>query len=140
MSPQETTDANKRSIRRYLDEAWNTGNLDVIDEVMAPGYVRYMATGRLDREAQKQRIAGFRRGLPDLRIDVEQMVAEGDLVAFRIQVHGTHMGPLLGVAPTNKPFTITATDVVRMENGAAVEHWGNMDEAGLLRQLGVLPD
>src|SRR5579859_6843718 len=131
--------ANKAAVRRYLDEAWNKGNLGIIDELMAPGYVRYTPAGQLDREGQKQRIAGFRQALPDLHAEVDRILAEDDQVAFRIMMRGAHQGPLLGVAPTGKAVTITATDIVRMENGRVVEHWGNMDELGLLRQLGALP-
>ena len=131
--------ANKAAVRRYLDEAWNKGNLGIIDELMAPGYVRYTPAGQLDREGQKQRIAGFRQALPDLHAEVDRILAEDDQVAFRIMMRGAHQGPLLGVAPTGKAVKITATDIVRMENGRVVEHWGNMDELGLLRQLGALP-
>lgn len=135
-----TTDEQKAAVRRYLEGAWNQGNLAVIDELMAPGYNRYTAAGSLDREGQKQRIAAFRAGLPDLRLVVERMLAEGDQVAFRIHLSGTHDGPLLGVAPTHRPVTITATDILRFdEHGAIAEHWGDLDELGLLRQIGGLP-
>lgn len=135
-----TTDEQKAAVRHYLEEAWNQGNFAVIDEVMAPDYRRYTAAGVLDREQQKQRIAAFRAGLPDLRLVVERMIAEGDQVAFRIQVIGTHDGTLLGVAPTQRPVTITATDILRFdEHGKVAEHWGNLDELGLLRQIGGLP-
>lgn len=138
MSDQDLA-ANKAAVRRYLDEAWNKGNLAIIDEIMAPNYARYTPAGQLDREGQKQRIAGFRQALPDVHLDVDRILAEDDHVAFRIIVRGTHQGPLLGVAPTGQPVTITATDIVRFEHGKVVEHWGNMDELGLLRQLGAFP-
>lgn len=139
MSAEALAAANKVLVRRYLDEAWNHGNLDIIDELMAPGYVRYTPTAQLDREGQKQRIAGFRRAFPDLHVDVDRILAEGDHVAVRMITHGTHQGPLLGVAPTGKHVTISATDIVRVDHGKVVEHWGNLDELGLLQQLGALP-
>lgn len=138
MSDQDLA-ANKAAVRRYLDEAWNKGNLDIIDELMAPSYARYTPGGKLDREGQKQRIAGFRRAFPDLHADVDRILAEDDHVAFRVIMRGTHEGQLLGVAPTGESVTITATDIARFENGKIVEHWGNMDELGLLRQLGAFP-
>lgn len=135
-----TPDEQKALVSRYLDEAWNKANLAVIDELMAPDYRRYTAAGILDRERQKQRIGAFHTGLSGLRLVVERMLAEGDQVAFRIQVSGTHDGPLLGVAPTHRPVTVTATDIVRFdEHGTIAEHWGNLDELGLLRQIGSLP-
>lgn len=135
-----TPDEQKAVVSRYLDEAWNKRNLAVIDELMAPDYRRYTAAGILDRERQKQRIGAFHAGLADLRLVVERMLAEGDQAAFRIQLSGTHEGPLLGVAPTHRPVTITATDILRFdEHGKIAEHWGNLDELGLLRQIGGLP-
>lgn len=135
-----TPDEQKALVSRYLDEAWNKANLAVIDELMAPDYRRYTAAGILDRERQKQRIGAFHTGLSGLHLVVERMLAEGDQVAFRIQVSGTHDGPLLGVAPTHRPVTVTATDIVRFdEHGTIAEHWGNLDELGLLRQIGSLP-
>ncbi len=138
MSAQEVA-ANKAAALRYLDEAWNKGNLDIIDEIMAPDYARYTPAARLDREGQKRRIAGFRQALPDVHLDIDRIVAEDDQVAFRVVIRGTHQGPLLGVAPTGNFVTISATDIVRFAGGKIVEHWGNMDELGLLRQLGALP-
>jgi steroid delta-isomerase-like uncharacterized protein len=137
----ETQDpaANKAAVRRYLDEAWNKGSLDIIDELMAPDYARYTPTGQLDREGQKRRIAAFRQALPDVHLDVDRILAEDDQVAFRVIIRGVHLGPLLGVAPTGKSVAISATDIVRFAGGKIVEHWGNMDELGLLRQLGAIP-
>ncbi len=130
--------ANKAAVRRYLDEAWNKGNLDIIDELMAPDYVRYTPTAQLDREGQKRRIAGFRQLFPDLHAEVDRILAEDDQVAFRIMMRGADLGPVHVVAATGKAITITATDIVRFANGKIVEHWGNMN-VGLLRQLGAIP-
>jgi predicted ester cyclase len=138
MSDQDLA-ANKAAVRRYLDEAWNKGNLAIMDELMAPEYARYTPAAQLDREGQKQRIAGFRLAFPDIHLEVDRIIAEGDSVAFRMIMRGTHQGPLLGVAPTGQSVIITATDIVRFANGKIVEHWGNMDELGLLRQFGAFP-
>ncbi len=131
---------NKATVHHYLDEAWNKGNVEIIDDLMAASYVRYTPTAQLDREGQKRRISDFRQALPDLRLDVDHILAEDDLVAFRVIIRGTHLGLLQGVTATGKAITITATDIVRFANGKIVEHWGNMDELGLLRQLGALTD
>ncbi|HEV7126024.1 MAG TPA: ester cyclase [Ktedonobacterales bacterium] len=141
MPDEANSETNLALVRRYLDEAWNRGNLAVIDELMAPNYVRILPLPAppLDREGQKRRIAGFRTAFPDLHLDVEQLLAQGDLVAFRILIRGTHTGPFQGLAPTGRSITLTATDILRIAGGQVVEHWGNLDELGLLRQLGILP-
>ena len=132
-----TPEDEKARVRRYVQEAWNNRDLSIIDELMAPSYRRYPASGGtpLDREGQKQRIAGFHRAFPDLRMSIDRIVAEGDQVAFRLVAEGTHQGAFLGVEPTGKHVTFTATDIVRFEGDHIAEHWGNSDDLGLLRQI-----
>ncbi len=136
-----STEENKATIRRYIEEAWNKGNVAIIDELMAPSYARYMAGSAppLDREGQKQRIKGFLNAFPDLRLTIEDLVAEGDKVVFRMTGRGTHHSAFMGIAPTGKPMTITIIDIARFANGQVVEHWGNRDDLGMLQQLGAIP-
>jgi steroid delta-isomerase-like uncharacterized protein len=132
---------NKALVRRYLDEAWNKGNVGIIDELMANDYARYMSgpVQPLDREGQKQRITAFRKALPDLYLAIDDLIAEGDKVVFRITLRGTNQGAFMGIPPTGKPMTVTAIDVVRFADGKIVEHWGQMDSLGLMQQLGAVP-
>jgi steroid delta-isomerase-like uncharacterized protein len=133
-----SAEENKAIIRRYLEEAWNRGNLTILDELMTPDYARYMSgQPPLDREAQKRRIASFRQAMPDVRLTLEDLVAEGDRVVFRITLHGTQEGAFMGVPPTGKAVSIAAIDIARLDGGKIVEHWGQMDTYGLLRQLGA---
>jgi len=135
-----SAEENKAIVRRYLDEAWIKRNLNILDELMAPNYARYLPgqVTPLDREGQKQRIAGFHAAMPDLDFLIEDLFAEGDRVVFRVKISGTHTGPFMGVAPTGKPLIVTAIDIARLENGKIVDHWGQMDMAGLMRQLGLI--
>ncbi len=136
-----STEENKAIIRRYLEEAWNRGNVDIIDEVMAPNYARYMpgSDKPLSREGQKQRILAFRRAFPDWQLAVEDMIVEGDKVTFRMAGRGTHQGTFMGTPPTGKQVTVTAIDIARFADGKIVEQWGQMDMLGILQQLGVVP-
>jgi predicted ester cyclase len=134
-----SAEANKAAIRRYFGEVWNKGNMGVLDEVMAPHYVRHLTGAALDREGQRQRILGFRRGFPDLHLTVEELLAEGELVSFRLTLAGTHQGPFLGVAPTGKPMRTVAIDIARFEGGKVVEQWGVTDTLAILQQLGAAP-
>ena len=135
-----SAEENKAIVRRYLDEAWIKRNVDILDELMAPDYARYLPgqDQPLDREGQKRRIAGFHAAMPDMDFLIEDLFAEGDRVVFRVMIRGTHTGPLMGVAPTGKQLTVTAIDIARLENGKIVDHWGQMDMAGLMRQLGLI--
>ncbi len=136
-----STEPNKAIVRRYLEEAWNKGNVGILDELMAPNYARYMSgqASPLNREGQKQRITTFHSALPDLHLTIEDLIAEGDKVVFRITVRGTQQGMLMGVPPTGKQVTVTAIDIARVAEDKIVEHWGQMDTLGLLQQLGAIP-
>jgi|SRR5690348_8082011 len=135
-----SVEENKAIVRKYLDEAWIKRNLSILDELMAPNYARYLPgqTTPLDREGQKRRSAGFHAAMPDLDFLIEDLFAEGDRVVFRVKISGTHEGTFLGVAPTDKRLIATAIDIARLENGEIVDHWGQMDMAGLMRQLGLI--
>lgn len=136
-----SAEENKAIVRRYLEEAWIKRNVGIIDELMAPGYARYLPgqARSLDRESQKQRIAGFHKALPDLTFAIDDLFAEGDRVVFHITLRGTHQGVFMGAAPTGKQITVTAIDIARLEDGKIVEHWGEMDMLGMMQQLGLIP-
>jgi predicted ester cyclase len=84
-------------------------------------------------------VAMFRAAFPDLRCDVEDTLAEGDKVVIRSTMRGTHQGEFMGIPPTDKQFTASVIDIIRFDNGQAVEHWGNSDDLGMMQQLGVIP-
>ncbi len=136
-----TEDDNKATVRRYLEEVWNHRNLGIIDELAAPNYARYLSgqTAPLDREGAKQRIASFHQALPDLHLTIDDLLAEGDRVVFRITFTGTQQGHFMGMAPTGRGVTFSAIDITRLAGGKIVEHWGQMDVFGLLQQLGAVP-
>jgi steroid delta-isomerase-like uncharacterized protein len=132
---------NKTIVRRYVEEAWNKGNVDIIDELMAPNYARHIAGpgGALNREGNKQRIAGLRAAFPDIQVTVEDIVAEADKVTIRVSMNGTHQKQFQGIAPTGKQVSITAIDIIRLTDGKIVDHWGVADQLALLQQLGAIP-
>ena len=80
----------------------------------------------------------LRTAFPDLRFTIEELVAEGDMVAGRLTMSGTHEGPLMGMPPTGRPVRQDHMHCVRFEGGKAVEHWGVRDDLGMMRQLGVV--
>ncbi len=134
-----TAEENKAIVRRYLDEVWNQGNTAAVDEFLAPNYKRYLSpiTAPLTRDGQKQRLTGFRAAFPDVHLTLEDMFAAGNRVAFRVMLRGTHQGVFQGIAATDKAVAFFTVDVVRVENGKIVEHWGGPDMLSLLQQLGA---
>lgn len=133
------TERAKELALRVWEEAWNEGRLEVVDEALAPDAVdRHDLGGDDFRGHLKGTITEFRRAFPDLRADVEDIVAEGDRVAMRVSLTGTHRGPLFGVAPTGKPIGIQQFHFIQVNDaGQCVHHWANVGIEDLLRQLGA---
>ena len=134
-----SAEVNKALVGRYLDEVWQKRNPAAVDEFLAPNYKRYLSptASPLTLDGQRQRLAGFRAAFPDIQLTIEDMFAEGDRVAFRSTIRGTHQGVFQGIAPTGKHVMVALIDVVRVENGKVVEHWGGPDLWDLLQQLGA---
>ncbi len=86
----------------------------------------------------KQYFSSLHSAFPDVHMDVEDMIAEGDKVVARVSVSGTHQGEFMGIDPTGNRVTITGIDILRIVDGKVVEHWGNFDDLGMLQQLGVM--
>ena len=81
----------------------------------------------------------FRSAIPDLRVVVEDIIAEGDKVAVRYTLEGTHEGELFGVPPTGKRVSIKSISVERVSDGKIIEHWRVTDSLDMMQQLGAIP-
>jgi steroid delta-isomerase-like uncharacterized protein len=132
---------NKAIVRRYYAEVLTKGNVAAIDDLVAATYVGHdpAAPDAQGTAGLKQRVSRLRTAFPDLQVTVEDMVAEGDKVATRFTLQGTHKGEFRGIAPTGRQVTWTATSIIRLENGKFAEGWANADDLGRMRQLGALP-
>jgi predicted ester cyclase len=131
--------ANKELLRKAA-QAFNnvddrSGWYDFHDEhVKAYG----LAPDALDMAGLKNFYAALWAGFPDLTIDVNELVGEGDKVVWRISVSGTHTGPFLGIPSTRKPVRFGAHYTFRLEHGKIVERWSTLDRLALLVQIGVV--
>lgn len=132
---------NKALIRREYEEVWNGGKPDVIDELYAPDWVGHMP-GRPDihgPESIKQMAGVFYAAFPDMQYTIADMVAEGDKVAVRWTLIGTHKGALMGVSPTGVRVTLKGNSILRFADGKCVELWSSFDSRVMWLQLGVAP-
>jgi predicted ester cyclase len=136
MSAQE----NRGVLRRYIGEVWEEQNPTDVRQFLAPNYRRHTSpvAAPLTLDDQLRLRIGFRTVFPNIRIVVEGVIAEGDHIAFRSEVRGTHQGAFLGIAHTGKQVTVGLVDVTRVENGRIAEQWGGPDLIDLLRQLGAV--
>lgn len=129
---------NKALARRIPEEFFNKGNPALLDEICAPNFILHGAPGP-GTEPVKGMLAMFRTGLPDVKMTIEDIIAEGDKVVFRVTVQGTHQGEFRGIPPTGKQVTITGIQIWRIADDKIAEGWFNRDDLGLMRQLGVIP-
>ena len=135
----ETGDAT--SIARRVPEEIATGrNLDLIDEVYAEDCVEHGPFGQeaSGREEIRAELGAFLDAFPDFEARVEDARAEGDTVAMRVTLSGTHEGPFMGVEPTNESFSVQNMVFTRVEDGMIAERWVQPDTLGMLVQLGIL--
>ena len=137
-----STEQNKTVIRRLLEEVLNQGNMAALDELIHPDFVEREALPAgipSTREGVDQFFALIRSGFPDMRVAIDDVVAEGDEVVVRSTWSGTHKGEFAGVPPTGKHVSFGVIDIVRIADGKIAEHWGQIDNLGLMQQLGAIP-
>jgi len=130
----------KALIRRFYDEVWGSGKLDVADDVFADEYVRHdLRAGDPGGgpEGQKRVAAAFRAAFPDLVWQVDFLLADGDFVVGRWTASGTHLAAWAGVEPTGRSMRFSGINVFRFANGKVVEIWNHRDDLGLMEQLGA---
>jgi len=137
------SEGNKNIVRRLFEEVWNKGNLQVTDDLFTPNYFHHdSSTPDVGRgpESEKKRATFYRTAFPDLRLTVEDIIAEGETVVARWSCRGTHKGDLNGIAPTGKHVNLTGISIARFTNGKMSEGFVNWDALSLMQQLGVVPD
>jgi predicted ester cyclase len=141
-----SAEQNKANYRRFMEEVWNKGNLTVVDEIASPDLiVHYLPPGTPPgRETLKQSLASLRAAFPDLKITFEDLIAEGDKIAVRCRMTGTHRGPFHSktlIPPTGRRISAEGIEIWRFDgNGKWVELRGGFDQLALLQQLGTIPE
>jgi steroid delta-isomerase-like uncharacterized protein len=128
--------------RRVLEDAFNKGELSVIDDVCADGFVDHdPLMGDGSKEELKQRIATYRDAFPDLEITIDEIFAAGDRVVTRWNATGTFQNPIMGLEPTgDKGPPVQGIGIDRIENGKIVESWGQWDTLRFMRNIGAIPE
>jgi predicted ester cyclase len=133
-------DENKLLVRRFYEEVVNTGNVDLVDKFLTPDYVEVSDGKRysIGVEGAKAHIVGVRQTYPDLYIEVERQISEGEWVVTCITARGTHLGLWLGIKPTGKLLAFTGVNIDRVVGGKIVEHGGAANMLGPLLEAGAI--
>ena len=135
-----STEYNKALVDRITEEGLNQHNPALVDELCAPDFVFHTGSRTIQGLPAYQRfLAPFFSAFPDAHFTTEDLIAEGDTVAVRRTFRGTHTRSLMGIPPTGRQVTITDMAMLRVANGKFIEAWNNVDDLGLLQQLGVIP-
>ncbi len=137
-------DANNAIAVRFFDSVWNKGDFGVLDTLIAPDADDHsMVGGQPKTEKGSASFRGivsmFRAAMPDIHLTIDDEIYAGDKVVHRWHLVGTDTGGVMGMPPSGKRLTFSGTTIVRMRDGQIVERWANVDELGLLQQLGVVP-
>ena len=140
-----TLEQNKQIVQRIFDEFWRAGKTNVLDQLLATDITNHELSKEpvSGRDAYKQWANGFRQatatGFPDLRIDLDALVAEGDLVTKRWTFRGTHTGEYMGLPTSGKPVVMAGITIYRVQDGQVRETWWNYDALGMMQQMGAIP-
>ena len=130
----------KALMTRIVEEAFNQGDLDAFEELISDDFVEHedlppdMPQGKA---APRAMVTMMRDGFSDFRVAVEDMLQDGNKVVTRSRFSGTHDGEFMGIPPTGKRFDVAVIDIIEFRNDQAIAHWGVMDNAAMMEQLGV---
>jgi steroid delta-isomerase-like uncharacterized protein len=135
---EQIPEQNKTLARRWFEDLFSRGNLDAAKEIISADFVDHLPREEeRSLEELKQYILMYRAAFPDIRDTVEELVAEGDKVVVRWTSRGVHQGEFMGVAPTGRHVTFTGMRLFRIAENKIAESWVNLDQLGLLEQLGI---
>jgi predicted ester cyclase len=136
------TDTSKQIVAEFITALFTEGDLTAIDRYLDPGFVNHDPPfpGAPDgAEGMRKASEMFRTAFPAWRSDMQQLIAEGDLVAESFIAHGTHHASLMGETPSGREVVLRGINMFRVAHGKIVERWGQLDQLGLQQQLGLAP-
>ena len=135
------TEQNKKVVTELIDGLFSRGDLGAVDAYLSDEFVNHDPPMGVSPDREGMRTAGamFRAAFPDWRSELHRLVAEEDIVTEQFTARGTHLGEVMGVAPTGREISLQGINVWRVRDGRITERWGRLDELGFLRQLGVVP-
>jgi steroid delta-isomerase-like uncharacterized protein len=134
---------NKNKLNQLIEQVWNNGNLDLVDELIAPQYTIYHDPGdpwegqSLDRTAYKERVLYSRNAFPDLHFAIKEFVPAEDKIAISWYLSGTHEGALARVPASGKKINVSGISIYYFSNGKFTGHWQVIDQLAFTLQIGM---
>jgi steroid delta-isomerase-like uncharacterized protein len=136
-------DQTKAMVQRLYDEGINGGKLELFDELLAEDVVEHeeLPGFSSDRDGVKQFFEMLTGAFDGFKMDVEGIVADGDMASARVTMRGTHSGEFMGIPASGKTVAVPVADFFRVnDDGKVAEHWGVIDNLAMMQQLGVIPE
>ena len=136
-----SVEENKAVVRRYLEEVFHNGNLEVIDECISEDWVYHGPEGfkTIGPEGFRQMVLMWRTAFPDIHYNIEEMIGEGDRLVVRCTMTATFKGPLMGIPPTGKRIGIPIVYFYRFKDGRELEATPFLDLHSFYAQMGIDP-
>ena len=133
--------ASKDLVHRFYEEV-SAGNLSIVDELISEDFVEHEVFPGIpaNKDGVKQFFGMLRSAFPDLRMEAQEVLADGELVSVRGRFTGTHQGDWMGMPATGRSIDVTAIDILRLGESKFTEHWGVMDAMTMMQQLGAIPE
>ena len=132
---------NKQIVQRYFTEVWNSGKLEVLDELLDPQYINHTPSTPNPPPGPaglKPIVAAIRKAFPDLHYEIRDLIVNDSMAVARVTMTGTHTGDLFGQPPTGKKIAVNQINIEKIRHGKIVEHWRVTDELTLMKQIGVV--
>jgi predicted ester cyclase len=130
---------NKDVVRRMFSEIINEGKIDLVDELFDPEFTSETPQGTLDRDGFKDYVAAWRGGFPDIHCEVDNLIEEGEEIAWSVRATGTHTGDFMGIPPTGRTVDFDSLNIARFRGGRGYQHKVLMNDVKMMTQLGVMP-
>jgi steroid delta-isomerase-like uncharacterized protein len=137
---QAKVEEQNKALATHMIEAWNKGDFDATKEMLAPGFVWYIPSNKIDIRSQEEAIEDGKSlhiGFPDANFSIEELYAVGDRVAYRYIMRATHQGEYAGIRATGNKVEMSGIAICRIENGKVVEIREEPDVLGFMQQLGM---
>ena len=138
----QNSEQNKNLLSKVVNEVWNQGNFDMIEDLVTDDFIIHsmgMEEDLKGPEQVKQHYIHLHKAFPDIKFTINDQIAEDDKVVTHFTVSATHKGEFKGIPATGNKVTFKGVDIDKIADGKFVECWTNIDELGLMQQLGVIP-
>jgi len=134
-----TVEQNKAIVRRFIQQIFVEGRTEAVDELVAEDFTAHTWGNAEGRDGLKAAMERVSKGLAEVALTIDDLIAEGDCVAVRVTAHAKQVGEFMRLPPSGKSYTIGEIHIFRLRDGKVIEHWHQFDQMGLMKQLGAMP-